>query len=86
MKSSRITLKKPQGDVAMEEEKAWLDAELVGGGNANEVDETQDDANEDGAMDFADDGEDDGTGIECQCCFADYPFVRTSLLSPFILS
>ena len=69
------------------EDKAWLDAELAGGGNANEaVDETWDDANEDFVMDFADDGEDDGTGIECQCCFADFPFVRAFLLSTFISS
>ena len=67
----------------MEEEKAWLDAELAGGGDANEMDETLDEVNEDVFMDVVDDGEDDGTGIECQCCFADYPFVRAFLLSPF---
>ena len=82
VKSSRIALKKPQGDVALEEEKAWLDAELAGGGDAKEVDGILDDVNEDAVMDVADDGEDDGTGIECQCCFADYPFVR-AFLSPF---
>ena len=72
-----MTLRKPQDDVALEEEKVWLDAELAGGGNAKEVDETLDDANVDAVMNVADDdGEDDGTGIECQCCFADYPFVR----------
>ena len=67
--------------MVLEEEKAWLDAELAGGGNAKEVDETPDDANEDAVVDAADDGEDDGTGIECQCCFADYPFVRAFLLA-----
>ena len=85
MKSSRTTPKKPQGDVALEEEKAWLNAELAGSGNAKEVDETLDDVNGDVVMDVADDGEDNGTGIECQCCFADYPFVRTFLLSVFTL-
>ena len=40
IKSSRITLKKPQGDGALEEEKGWLDAELTGCGNAKEVDKT----------------------------------------------
>ena len=67
----------------MEEEKAWLDEELAGGGKAKEVDESLDNNDEDVVMDFADEGEDDGTGIECQCCFADYPFVMTFLLSPF---
>jgi hypothetical protein len=69
----------------MEEEKAWLDAELAGGGNAEEVDETPGDVNEDVVMDVAVDGDDNDTGIECQCCFADYPFVRAYLLSPFYL-
>jgi hypothetical protein len=64
------------------EEKAWLDAELAGGGNAKEVDETLGKVNED-VMDVTDD-EDNGTGIECQCCFAEYPFVSAFLLSPFI--
>ena len=71
--------------MALEEEKAWLDAELTGGGNVKEVDETVDGANEDGVMNAADDEEDDGTGIECQCCFADYPFVRAFLLARFTL-
>ena len=84
IKSSRTRLKKPQGDVAMEEEKACLDAELAGGGDAKEADETIDEVNED-VMDVADDGEDDGTGIECQCCFTDHPFVRAFLVSPFYL-
>jgi len=66
----------------MEEEKARLDAELAGGGNAKGVDETLDDVNED-VMDVAEDGDD--TGNECQCCFANCPFVRTFLLSPFYL-
>ena len=48
---------------------------------AEQVDETLDVANEDAVMNVADDEEeDDGTGIECQCCFADYPFVRAFLL------
>ena len=68
----------------MEEEKAWLDAELAGGGNTKGVDETPDDVNEDVVMDVAEDGDDNDTGIECQCCFADYPFVRAFLLSRFI--
>jgi hypothetical protein len=71
--------------VALEEEKAWLDAELAGGGNAKGVDETMDDVNEDVVMGVAEDGDENDTGIECQCCFADYPFVRTFLLSPFYL-
>ena len=85
MKSSRATLKKPQGDVALEEEKVWLDAELAVGGNAKEVDETLDGVNEDAVMDADDDDEVSGMGIECQCCFADYPFVRAFLLSVFYL-
>jgi hypothetical protein len=44
---------------------------------------TRDDVNEDVAMDVTND---EDNGIECQCCFADYPFVRTSLLSPFYLT
>jgi hypothetical protein len=71
--------------VAFEEEKAWLDAELAGGANTKEVDDTMDHDNEDVVMDDADDAEDDGGGIECQCCFADYPFVRTFSLYPLIL-
>ena len=35
-------------------------------------------------IDVSDD-EDNGTGIECQCCFAEYPFVMASLLSPVYL-
>lgn len=85
VKSSRNSLKKPQGDLALEEEKAWLDAELAGGGNAKEVDEALDDANEEAVMNVPEDEEDDGTGIECQCCFADYPFVRAFLLARFTL-
>ena len=42
--------------------------------------ETLDDTNVDAVMNIADDGEEDDTGIECQCCFADYPFVRAFLL------
>lgn len=67
-----------------EEEKAWLDAELAGGGNAKEADATMDDVNEGVDTGDADEAEDDGSGIECQCCFGDYPFVRVSLLYPFI--
>jgi hypothetical protein len=67
--------------MALEEEKAWLNAELAGGGNAKEVDEAMDDVNEDVVVNDADDNpEDDSSDIECQCCFADYSFVRTSLL------
>jgi hypothetical protein len=76
-------MKKPQDDVTMEEEKAWLDAELAR--NATGVDETPNDVNEDVDMDVADDGDDNDTGIECQCCFADYPFVRAFFLSSFYL-
>ena len=36
-------------------------------------------------LDNADDGEDDGTGIECQCCFANYPFVRATFFIVLIL-
>ncbi|KAF8816829.1 hypothetical protein BYT27DRAFT_6378489 [Phlegmacium glaucopus] len=73
-------LRKPQGDVAFEEEKAWLDGALAGGAVADAV---MDDYREGKIVDYAvmdnvddeeDDGEDDGTSIECQCCFADYPF------------
>ena len=82
----RATLRKPQGDEVLEEEKAcqWLDAELAGGGNAKEVDEGMAGANEDIVMDDFDDAEGDSS-IECQCCFADYPFVRTSLFYLFYL-
>ena len=62
-----------------------MDAELAGGGNANEVDEGMDGVTEDADMDDADDAEGDGS-IECQCCFADYPFVRTSLFYLFFIS
>ena len=71
--------------MALEEEKAWLNAELAGDGNAKEVDEAMDDettadVNENVVMNDADDNpEDDSSDIECQCCFADYPFVRTPL-------
>ena len=84
MKSVVATLKKPQGDLAFEEEKAWLDAELVDGGNAKGEPATMDDVDENVVPDNADDEEDDGTGIECQCCFADYPFVRAAIFSSFL--
>lgn len=88
IKSSRVIPRKPQGDAAFEEEKAWLDAELTGGGNgsAEEVDETINNVNEDAVMNDAGNAEDDGGGIECQCCFAEYPFVRASLLCLIIFS
>ncbi|KAF8816831.1 hypothetical protein BYT27DRAFT_6378460 [Phlegmacium glaucopus] len=82
LKSCRATLRQPQGDVALEEEKAWLDVELAGGahGSGNGDDAAMDDDKEEAVdhavMDDADDEEDDGTGIECQCCFADYPFSK----------
>ena len=80
---SVLAAEKSQGDVALEEEKG-LSAELAGDGNAKET-ETLDDANGDADMNVAEDGEDDETGIECQCCFADYPFVRAFLLARFTL-
>ena len=70
--------------MALEEEKAWLDAELAGG-NVKEVDEALDDANEDAVVGAADDEEDDGTGIKCQCCSADYPLIREFLLAHLTL-
>jgi len=57
-----------------------LDAELAGGEG---VDVTIYDIDEDVVTDDVADGKDDGSGIECQCCFADYPFVRASLLCLF---
>jgi len=87
LKYSRSTLRKPQGDVAFEEEKAWLDIGLAGSADGNGENSAMDDDDEkvadDAVMDDADDGEDDGTGIECQCCFADYPFVSLLHLSSF---
>lgn len=80
IKSTRASLREPQGDAAFEEEKTWLDAELAGQ-NAPGEDTATNDVDEDVVVGDADDGEDDGAGIECQCCFADYPFVR---VSPFI--
>ena len=64
-------------DAAFDEEKAWLEAELAGIGNEKEVADKEKEAVDAVIDDDADDGEEeDGNGIECQCCFADYPFVR----------
>ena len=66
--------------MAFEEEKAWLDVELAGGGN-EKVDATVDNEEQAGAvMDDVEDEEDEGSGIECQCCFADYPFVSLLII------
>jgi E3 ubiquitin-protein ligase RNF216 len=84
-KFTRAKLSKPRGDdPPFEEEKAWLDAEFkAGGGNEKEVDADGEEVKEeeDVAIDNVDDAED---GIECQCCFADYPFVRIPMLNLLI--
>ena len=60
-----------------------MDAELAGGGNEKEVDANGEEVKEeeDVAIDNVNDAED---GIECQCCFADYPFVRIPMLNLLI--
>ena len=62
--------------MAFEQEKSWLDAKLAGGDIEKGLDATTYNIDEEDA----DDGKDDGSGIECQCCFADYPFVRASIV------
>jgi len=71
-----------------EEERVWLQAHLkdmfgvdlegfegVGaGGQGGNADKGKGKAV---ALPEEDDEVEDGTGIECQCCFAEYPFVRS---------
>ena len=66
-------------DAAFDEEKTWLEAELAGVGNEKEVVDEEKEA-VDAVMDDDGEEEEDGNGIECQCCFADYPFVRSLMI------
>jgi hypothetical protein len=70
-------------DEVFEEERVWLQAHLkdvfgvdlegvVGKGAMSHGDNGKGKA----VAKQGDDEVEDGTGIECQCCFAEYPFVR----------
>ena len=63
------------GDPVLEEERAWIlereeEEKQVGEGEKQEKGKAK-------AIDDDDEPEmEDGKGIECQCCFSEYPFVR----------
>jgi hypothetical protein len=82
-------------DPVLEEERAWI-VEREEGGNGIEGADNQDKGK--GKAKTVDGAEEepeleDGEGIECQCCFCEYPFVcffhlfsnRTPIYTPLII-
>lgn len=75
---------KAVGDEVFEEERRWLEVYLEGGeglgsashsGGGDEVKADSGDVQEEGEED-EEELEDDGTFVECGCCFSTYPFDR----------